>query len=271
MKMFVAAVIALMASAGIFAQAKRTAARAPAADRDQLGMTCAQILAMSSSDWIAQFKPKVSEPVPDQDKTVRAIAVYGKCYDARTDRLKAALSRRGSGPLMGAGGDFRDFEQALQSFTAKALASNDPPATPVKSAYAALYEEQFRYGFYERFEARPAKAEAAKDRASKPNPAKTPVPAPSGAKTQEPAKSDAAATDKSMQAATPPDPMTASKNRFGELLDALPDDRMHPLHSAFGDIVGRGGMSEETRLAVYRYAIFLLEPASDQPFSPPPF
>ena len=65
--------------------------------------------------------------------------------------------------------------------------------------------------------------------------------------------------------------MTAAKNRFGELLDALPDDKMHALHSAFGDIVSRGEMSEETGLAVYRYAIFLLEPENAEPFSPPPF
>ena len=65
--------------------------------------------------------------------------------------------------------------------------------------------------------------------------------------------------------------MTAAKNHFGELLDALPEDKMHELHAAFGDIVSRGEMSEATRLAAYRYAIFVLEPATAQPFSGPPF
>jgi len=274
MKMFVATVMALVVSPGVFAQVKRTVSRAPAADRDQLGMTCAQILAMSSSDWVAQFNQKSSDPSPDQDKTVRAIAAYGKCYDARTDRLAAALGRKGTGPLMGARGDFRDFEQTLQNFTAKALAVNDPPANAVKSAYAALYEKQFRYDFYEAFEnrvAKPAvtKAVTAKSSAAKPAGAKSPTAATPN-DTAAP-KAETASASNAPQAAPPPDPMTAAKNRFGELLDALADDKMHALHSAFGDIVSRGEMSEETRLAVYRYAIFLLEPANAEPFSPPPF
>lgn len=273
MKMFVATVMALVLSPGVFAQAKRTASRAPAADRDQLGMTCAQIQAMSSSDWVAQFNQKSSDASSDQDKTVRATAAYGKCYDARTDRLAASLGKRGAGPLMGARGDLRDFEQALQNFTAKALAVNDPPADAVKSAYATLYEKQFRYEFYEAFENRVAKPAVAKT-----GPAKSSAAKPADAKPPASAAPNDAATPKaettsgnSPQAASAPDPMTAAKNRFGELLDALPDDKMHALHSAFGDIVSRGEMSEETRLAVYRYAIFLLEPANAEPFSPPPF
>ena len=66
-------------------------------------------------------------------------------------------------------------------------------------------------------------------------------------------------------------PVTEAKNHFGELLDALPEDKEHQLHAAFGDIVGRSQMSEATRLEIYRYAIFLLEPPSATPFSPPPF
>ncbi len=33
---------------------------------------------------------------------------------------------------------------------------------------------------------------------------------------------------------------------------------MHELHRAFGDVIGPHQISEATRLAVYRYAIFLL-------------
>ena len=62
-----------------------------------------------------------------------------------------------------------------------------------------------------------------------------------------------------------------AKNHFGELLDALPEDKEHQLHAAFGDIVGRSQISEAMRLEIYRYAIFLLEPPSATPFSPPPF
>ena len=49
---------------------------------------------------------------------------------------------------MGARGNFRDFEKALNDFSAKALAATDPPADELKKAYAALYEKQFRYSFY---------------------------------------------------------------------------------------------------------------------------
>ena len=136
-------------------------------------MTCAQILAMSSSDWVAQFNQKMSDASSDQDKTVRAIIPYGKCYDARTDRVAAALGRKGSGPQRGARGDFRDFEQALQNFTAKALAVNDPPANAVKSAYATLYEKRFRYDFYEAYENRVAEPAVAKTGTAKSSAAKS--------------------------------------------------------------------------------------------------
>jgi len=66
------------------------------------------------------------------------------------------------------------------------------------------------------------------------------------------------------------DPVTQAKNHFGELLGALPDDTMHSLHAAFGQILGPNAFTPETQLQVYRYAIFLLEPPGGQPFSPPP-
>ncbi len=270
---FAALAMALVVSSA-FAQIKPATSRPFAADRDQLGMTCAQILAMSSSDWVAQFNQKMSDASPEQAKTVRAITLYGKCYDARTDRLAAALGRKGAGPQISARGDFRDFEQALQNFTAKALAANDPPVNALKSAYATLYEKRFRYEFYEAYENRVAKPAVAKtvtgkSSAAKPAEAKSPASAtPNDAAAP---KAETASAGNSQQTAAPPDPMTAAKNRFGELLDALPDDKMHALHSAFGDIVSRGEMSEETGLAVYRYAIFLLEPENAEPFSPPPF
>ena len=46
---------------------------------------------------------------------------------------------------------------------------------------------------------------------------------------------------------------------------------MHELHRAFGDVIGPYQISEATRLAVYRYAIFLLEPPSATPSYQPPF
>ena len=65
--------------------------------------------------------------------------------------------------------------------------------------------------------------------------------------------------------------MTMAKNRFGKILESLPDEKMHELHRAFGEVIGAHPVSEQTRLAVYRYAISILEPPSATPFAPPPF
>jgi hypothetical protein len=246
-----------VASPVVFGQAKAATAHAPAADRDQLGFACPQILERSSADWVAQFNAQAKESGSEQQKTLRAIAVYGKCYDARTDRMARSLGKKGSGPLMGARANFRDFEQAVQIFTTKALAATDPPPNAVKTAYAGLYEKQFRYQFY----AGP-KTPGATSPAQEPYPPKT-LPLASSLAPSAQASTAAAADDMN--------PVTMAKNHFGELLNSLPEDKVHELHSAFGDIVSRGELSEATRLAAYHYAIFLLEPASEPPFSPPPF
>ncbi|HXR09229.1 MAG TPA: hypothetical protein VN792_00570 [Candidatus Acidoferrales bacterium] len=235
-----------------------------------LELPCAKILAMPSSDYIAQI---VAIDDSNVDGQLRGIRRYGACYDARTDALAASLVKTGKGPRAGARADFRDFDAALKDFTAKALeaeavASPLPPVAPVKTAYAALYEKQFRYEFYKEYEAKTVKVAkpappAGKSSASAAAPAATVPPAArpsaaSAATAQEHARSDA-------------DPVTQAKNHFGKLLEILPDDKMHELHRAFGDVIGPHQISEATRLAVYRYAIFLLEPPSAAPFSPPPF
>jgi len=206
-------------------------------DPDRLGMTCAQILAMSSTDWVSHFNGEVSKKPGEEknvapDGSVRPLTVYGKCYDARTDRLSAVLAKSGKGPLMGARGSFRDFEQALDDFSAKALAVSDPPADQVKKASAALYAKQFRYNFYRGYETRKTRT----------------VPSPEDF-----------------------DALGLAKNRFGELLSALPEDKMRGVHAAFGQIFEKSTLAEEWRLEIYRYAIFVLEPSSATPFSPPPF
>jgi hypothetical protein len=250
-------------SPAVLAQTKAPKARAAAPDRDQLGMTCAQILAMSSTDWLAQFNERAKDAAPAQQKTLRAITAYGKCYDARTDRLEASLAKSGAGPLMGARGNLRELQEALDAFTAKALAASDPPADAIKTANAQLYERQFRYEFYQSYEKSPA---------AKPVSA-APVPAPGVSSTFPPASPTAPPSSPSSANSAPgaANPVTQAKNHFGELLDALPEDKEHQLHAAFGDIVGRSQMTEATRLEIYRYAIFLLEPPSATPFAPPPF
>jgi hypothetical protein len=205
-----------------------SATAAPSADR--LGLTCAQVLQMSSGDWVKKFNAAKNESAPS---TIQALDAYGKCFDARTTRLAAALGKSGKGPLMGARGNFRDFEQALHNFSSKALAATDPPADPVKKAYAALYEKQFRYEFYLQYQ----------QKSFQPSPLA-------------PEESDA---------------FTKSKNYFGELLGLLPEDKIHELHAAFGQIFAAGAIPDPTKVAVYRYSIYLLESPAEEPYSPPPF
>jgi len=228
--------------------------------RDRLGMTCAQILAMTSADWVAHFNDKLGEKAMNEMKTnlegtVRGLAVYGQCYDARTNRLAASLGKSGKGPLMGARGNFRDFELAADEFAAKSLVTIDPPADDVKRAYAALYKKQFRYIFYQSYESKKSNPTAAP--ANKPaEPTSPPV---AGQSTSQP------------QQDAPVSEMTRAKNRFGELLDTLPDEKLREIHKAFGKIFSGGPVSDDMKLKVYRYAIFCLEPSSAAPFSPPPF
>ena len=249
-------------------------------DPDRLGMTCAQILRMTSAEWIMNFGEKAHVAAPDASASLaRATAVYGKCYDARTDSLAATLSRSGKGPSKTARADFASFESALKDFTAKVFADAPPQPASQKEAYASLYEKQFRYEFYEEYEAKTAKTVKPAQAAVKPpapaasaTTSAAPPPAATG-----PATSNAAAsaaknvTTAQERARSDADPVTMAKNRFGKLLEVLPDDKMHELHRAFGDVIGPHQISEATRLAVYRYAIFLLGPPSATPPSEPPF
>jgi hypothetical protein len=268
MKLFSIALLLLTAIVGSFGAQQPSHKQAAASD--QLGMTCAQILQMSSTDWITHFNGKVipagefppapaasagkkSGEAPNAQATLRAIAAYGKCYDARTDRLAASLGKSGKGPLMGVRGSFRDFETALKNFTALALGVAQPPADPVKTAFAALYEKQFRYALYQSYEQKPVNQ-------SPPAPKEATV-----------APATAAATDQKPSATRITDPMTLAKNRFGDFLAALPEEKRHEIHAAFGQIFEKGPIGERWKIEVYRYAIYILESPHDKPFSPPPF
>ena len=232
MKLFSALLVSLVLAAAGFPQAKP--AQTKAADADRLGLTCTQILQMTSTAWVAQFAEKAGTSnnaagVP----TVRAIAVYGKCYEARTSQVAASLGKSGRGPLMGALGNFRDFQQALDDFTVKALAASSKAPGTQDAAYAALYEEQFRYEFYQKYalrlsENRPLTAEEAAE-------------------------------------------YSKAKNRFGEFLGLLPEDQAHIIHAAFSHIFDSGPVSDVTKLELYRFAISVLESPKDKPFAPPPF
>ncbi|HEX4076977.1 MAG TPA: hypothetical protein VHX49_16370 [Candidatus Acidoferrales bacterium] len=242
---------------------------APKAHVDLLGTTCAQVLQMTSSEWIAKV---TSMDDSWEDGQLRGIAGYGKCYDERTDRLAASLVRTRKGPSVRARGSFRDLEAALDDFTAKALADSQPPGDAVKKAYAALYEKAFRYEFYEGYEPKPRVASPA---------AAAPAPAPMSAAKSATLDANAPAADAKTKAA-PVAEMTRAKNRFGALLDAMPPDKLHEIHSAFGKIVDVQPIASDHELEIYRYAIFVLEPPAPapgaaappppaKPFAPPPF
>jgi hypothetical protein len=264
-------IFAVLIVPGMCAAQKIAGPARGSASADQLGMSCAQILDLSSSEWIAKFASvKGSEPAA----TLRAINVYGKCYDARTDQLAAALGRSGKGPLMGARGNFLSLQKAMDDFKAKALVDSQPPADAVKTAYASLYEKQFRYEFYQSYAPKPATSVGTSAaRANSTAPSATAKPTGTA-----PAGNDASlASDAAKQAARPDpnandnDPVTLAKNHFGALLGELPDEQMHALHGSFGGILGANAATSRMQLLIYRYAIFLLEPPGEKPFAPPPF
>lgn len=164
----------LLLSFTAHAQQKQQAphkAQSPSATADRLGMTCAQILATSSTDWIAK---SVQAHASTGDGELRGIHVFGQCFDARTDQLAAALVRKGTGPKKAALANLEDFQQELQDFTARTLADITPPANPIKTAYAALYEKQFRYEFYEAFDQKTLKP-ATPSKTPRVNATKTPA------------------------------------------------------------------------------------------------
>ena len=269
-KAIASALFALLAPAFLATQAQtqRQTKPVPKAHVDLLGMTCAQVLQMTSSEWIAKVTSMDDSQVDGQ---LRGIAGYGKCYDERTDRLAASLARTRKGPTLRARNSFRAFAAALADFTAKALVDSQPPGDAVKKAYATLYVKVFRYEFYEGYAPKPPAPTGAKAAAAEPAPAsKTP-----------PAAANAAPSDEKQPAAPVPE-MTRAKNRFGALLDAMPPEKLHEIHAAFGKIVDVQPIASDHELEVYRYAIFLLEPAARppgaignapgaKPFSSPPF
>jgi hypothetical protein len=196
---------------------------------DRLGLTCAQILAIRSTDWVAKFK-KDKGPAPGA--TARALAVYGRCYDERTEQLGLELRRKRLAPPKRAAADFAGFEDAVKAFTKTAIVDAQPPPDAAKVAYVDVYGKQFRYEFYREYEQKDL------------NPKLTP--------------------EEDLQ-------FTKAKNRFGELLGLLPNGKAHQVHAAFGETVGLHQVSMAIKLALYRYAIFILEPPSGKPFAPPPF
>ena len=232
MTIIVAIFLAVALPARLPAQTRhrRATPRASSVAAGRLGLTCPQILAMTSTGWVAKFiKEKGAAPQSSE----RAIAAYGTCYEERTQRLAELLARKRAGPPRRALSDFLSFEDAVKNFTQTAVAGAPSPPDPVKLAYITLYEKQFRYDFYRQYQQKNL------------NPPLSP--------------------DQDLQ-------FTKAKNRFGELIGLLPSANAHQVHEAFGEIVGTHEISMAMKLALYRYAIFILEPSPpEKPFAPPPF
>jgi len=221
---------------------------------------------MSSVEWTAYFGQKSHLDIANKpDAVVRANSVYGKCYDARTDAAAAALTRSEKGPSRAARADFAEFDAAVKDFAAKALADTQQSRDSQKQSYAALYERQFRYEFYQSY----APSSRAGSNAPKPQSSR-PGGTTNAQKSAEAGERNGSG-DHSGAASSGSDEMTVAKNRFGELLGALPDDQLHELHAAFEEAVGLHALDDTMRLAVYRYAIFLLEPSTAESSYPPPF
>ena len=227
------------------------------ASGDRMGTTCAQILQMTSSEWIAKI---TSMDDSQEDGQLRGIESYGRCYDERTDRFAASLARSRKGPSLHARRDFSDLMAALDDFTAKALVDSQPPGDELKKAYAGLYEKEFRYEFYQSYAQKASTSKHPKAAASTPasEPATTPKTAPGANATAAGAKAPK----------TPVSEMTLAKNQFGELLDAMPPDKLHEIHAAFGKVIELRPIASAPELAIYRYAIFVLEPPAPRPGAP---
>jgi hypothetical protein len=260
------ALFALAIHGGAYAQTP--AVHSPAQEKDRLGLSCAQILKMPSQDWIEYSSRKSAANAANApENLLNANAAYGKCYDARTDALAASLARTGKGPSKATRAEFAAFEADVKQFESKALANAKPANDTRQKSYADLYEKQFRYQFYDEFPRKTIKpgvasaATSAKPGTADSTAAKTP-PAPGNSAPHEATAEERAHSDA--------DPVTQAKNRFGKILEALPEDQMHEVHAAFSEVIGAHALSESMRLAVYRYAIYLLQPAgSAQPEAPP--
>lgn len=150
MKLFAASLVLLAMVQPLPGQTQHQLKRRPAvSNADQLGLTCSEILGMSSTDWVTKFQ---GQKGPGTQKTIHAVDVYGKCYEERTNRIASLLARKRAGPSKGALTDFAGFERAVDVFTRTAIADAETPPDATKISYTHLYQKQFRYEFYSEYQ-----------------------------------------------------------------------------------------------------------------------
>lgn len=198
---------------------------------DTLGLNCGQMLAMSSSQWMDRY---TSAKGDSTNWVEQGLAIYGQCYDQRTEAIATSLNNSGKGPLMGGMGNLHDVQSTLQAFTTQALnaASSGGTFGRIQAAYTTLYQKQFTYQFYQQY--------VSMDQ-------------------QNPPVSD-------------PKSLNQAKQRLGELVSQYPGTQGENLQNAFDQFetnaVEGCGIPE---LIVYQYAIMILQSPADPPFSKPPF
>lgn len=194
---------------------------------------CKEVVQQPSQEWINKASGNGSTP-----DIMDAVAAYGKCVDETVAQIREELNKAGTGPLMGANGNFRDLQEALHQFNKVAL-----PAVAVggswdetQAAYAKLYEKQFDLAFY----------------ASYMNRMKNPL------------------VDRFKKTERPN--LRQTKLYFVKVIRKVPMKQRSSVTKAFNELlsiaVSENQLSPEY---VYDYAIFILQSPEDPEFSPAPF
>jgi hypothetical protein len=192
-------------------------------------MPCNEVLKFPSLEFVKKYTQVHGQNTLE---TTNAIYQYSNCYDQALDSLRDKLNQQGSGPLMGATGQFRDFEMALNKFTTTALdlCSPEPSLKRVSDAYATLYQKQFRHQFYEHY------------------------------------------LPKSHVSPANPQAISAAKAKVDSLINHLPPQQAPPVRAAFDAYYQAAvtGLALSP-LPVYQYAIMLMQSPAEKPYSVPPF
>lgn len=112
---------------------------------------CKVVLDSTAEQWIEQYTQKNGNNTLAK---VKAILRYEHCFNEALKTRKVVLDRSGKGPLMGAMGNYRDFQNALKDFTHIAIRAcgQSGDRVRIQRAYAYLYQLRFQDLFYRQFE-----------------------------------------------------------------------------------------------------------------------
>jgi hypothetical protein len=166
------------------------------------------------------------------EEKVKAIYQYGTCYDQAQDALRDQLAREGHAPLMGAADHFHEFERALEKFTTAAFSVCSPE--PSLKRVADAYATLYQKQF------RPLFYQQQRPKAKSPQ--------------------------------ENPQVVGAVKAKLDSLINHLPPGQAGPVRTAYDAYYQAAVVSVGLPpRPVYEYAIMLLQPLSDKPWSSAPF